>query len=374
MSRYLIAPNAFKHALSARPAAEAVARGIRRADPKAVCNIFPVGDGGDGTGALIVQHLEGRLVHTKAEDPLGRLREAEYGLVDDGRTAVVELASASGLRLLTEAERDPSIASTFGTGMLMRDALDRGVGKVLLCVGGSATVDGGMGILRALGLRFEDAEGCELVRPSQLRLLDRLDVSGMRERMPAVAFEVLCDVRNPLLGPRGAASVFGPQKGADPEMVSLLEKGLRRFSEVLARDFGVDVADADFGGAAGGAAAGMLAVLGARLVSGIDSFLDLTGFDRALEGADVVVTGEGSLDAQTLEGKAPMGVAKRAGRAGRKVVGLAGRITEEVRQSSAPFDMLLEINEGGGTLEQMLRDTAVNLERAGVAIASIGHC
>jgi glycerate kinase len=192
--------------------------------------------------------------------------------------------------------------------------------------------------------------------------------------MPAVAFEVLCDVRNPLLGPRGAASVFGPQKGADPEMVSLLEKGLRRFSEVLARDFGVDVADADFGGAAGGAAAGMLAVLGARLVSGIDSFLDLTGFDRALEGADVVVTGEGSLDAQTLEGKAPMGVAKRAGRAGRKVVGLAGRITEEVRQSSAPFDMLLEINEGGGTLEQMLRDTAVNLERAGVAIASIGHC
>jgi glycerate kinase len=305
---------------------------------------------------------------------LGRLREAEYGLVDDGRTAVVELASASGLRLLTEAERDPSIASTFGTGILMRDALDRGVGKVLLCVGGSATVDGGMGILRALGLRFEDAEGCELVRPSQLRLLDRLDVSGMRERMPAVAFEVLCDVRNPLLGPRGAASVFGPQKGADPEMVSLLEKGLRRFSEVLARDFGVDVADADFGGAAGGAAAGMLAVLGARLVSGIDSFLDLTGFDRALEGADVVVTGEGSLDAQTLEGKAPMGVAKRAGRAGRKVVGLAGRITEEVRQSSAPFDMLLEINEGGGTLEQMLRDTAVNLERAGVAIASIGHC
>jgi glycerate kinase len=371
MSTYLIAPNAFKHALPARPAAEAVARGIRKADPTAVCRVFPVGDGGDGTGELIVQHLRGRSVVAKAEDPLGRVRDATYGLIEEGRTAVVELASASGLRLLADAERNPLVASTFGTGMLIRDALDRGVEKVLVCVGGSATVDGGMGILRALGLRFEDAEGRALSLPSDLHLLERLDAAGMHKRISEVAFDILCDVRNPLLGPKGAAPVFGPQKGAGPEKVSLLEKGLRRFADFLGKEFGADVADAVFGGAAGGAAAGMHAVLGARLVNGIDRFLDITDFDRALEWADVIVTGEGSLDAQTLEGKAPMGVAERARQAGRKVVCLAGSISLDLRDSSAAFDLIMDINGRGGTLEEMMRDTEANLERAGQAIASI---
>lgn len=371
MSRYLIAPNAFKHALSARRAAEAVARGIGRADPNAVLKLFPVGDGGDGTGELIVEHLSGRFVVTEAEDPLGRPIVAGYGLVDDERTAVLELASASGLHLLRDVERDPLTATTYGTGTLIRHALDSGVENVFVCVGGSATVDGGMGLLRALGFRFEDVRGSELFLPSELPLLDRVDSTGTHKRIMEVGFTVLCDVRNPLLGANGAAAVFGPQKGASPHSVDRLEQGLRTFAEVIRGTTGFDVSDITHGGAAGGAAAGIHAFLGAVLASGIESFLDLTGFDESLQHADVVVTGEGSLDAQTLEGKAPMGVAVRAKRMGRRVVCVAGVISEDLKASHAPFDAVIDINGRKDSLEHMLRDTEVNLERVGEALTFI---
>lgn len=371
MPTWLIAPNAFKHALKARTAAEAVARGIRRADPSAVCGIFPIGDGGDGTGGLLIEHLDGISVEARAEDPIGRIRIASYGLLEGGRVAVVELASASGLHLVQDAERDPLNATTHGTGTLIRHALDSGVENVLVCVGGSATVDGGMGILRALGFRFEDASGHELFLPSELGLLERVDATYTHKRIREVGFTVLCDVRNPLIGPSGAAAVFGPQKGADTLQVELLEKGLVRLSEVAGLEVGFDVSDISYGGAAGGAAAGMHAFLGAGLVSGIECFLDLTDFDAALKDADIVVTGEGSLDLQTLEGKAPMGVADRAKRYGRKVVCLAGSIDDRLRESVTPFDLLIDINGRRGTLERMLRDTEANLERAGEAMASI---
>ena len=371
MPSWLIAPNAFKHALAARPAAEAVARGIRRADPDAVCGIFPIGDGGDGTGGLLIEHLDGTSVEARAEDPIGRLRKASYGLIEGGRVAVVELASASGLHLLQDGERDPLRATTYGTGTLIRHALDSGVENVFVCVGGPATVAGGLGILRALGVRFEDVRGRELFLPSELGLLERVDATCIHKRTREVGFTVLCDVRNPLIGPNGAAAVFGPQKGADTLQLELLEKGLARLSEVARRGMRVDVYDLMYGGAAGGAAAGMHAFLGAGLVNGIECFLDLTDFDAALQGADIVVTGEGSLDLQTLEGKAPMGVAERAKRYGRRVVCLAGSIDDRLRESMTPFDLLIDINERRGALEQMLRDTETNLERAGEAMASV---
>ena len=371
MSHYLMAPNAFKHALSAMQAAEAVARGILKADPSAAYRLFPVGDGGDGTGELILQHRGGSLCETQAHDPIGRIRTASYGLMDGGGTAVIELASASGLNLLKDAERDPMVATTFGTGTLIRDALDKGVEQVIVCVGGSATVDGGIGLLRSLGIRFLDADGREILRPSELHLIDSADSTYMHKRILEACFTVLCDVRNPLLGPNGSAAVFGPQKGASPQAVDRLEQGLHRFAEVVSRATGVDVADMIHGGAAGGAAAGMHAFLGARLVSGIESFLDLTGFEEALQHADVVVTGEGSLDAQTLEGKGPFGVAQRAKRAGRKVVCLAGGIDPSFVDETHHFDEIIDINERRRPLEEMIRATELNLERAGERIASL---
>lgn len=371
MRKYLIAPNAFKHALSATLAAESVARGILKADPEASCMLFPVGDGGDGTGDLILQHRGGSLCETQSLDPLGRLRTASYGLIDGGRTAVIELASASGLRLLKDEERDPMAATTFGTGTLIRDALDKEVGKVLICVGGSATVDGGLGILRALGIRFYDDKGKEVTTPSGLQLLARVDTTAMHKRCSEAEFVVLCDVRNPLTGPNGAAAVFGPQKGADQGMLELLGKGLEKLSDLVKEGKGFDMGQTPFGGAAGGAAAGLQAFLGAELVSGIECFLDLTGFDEALQEADVVVTGEGSLDAQTFEGKAPFGVAARAKQKGRRVVCLAGRITQDVQAVSGPFDVIMDINDGEGSLEEALRNTAFNLERVGSTIASL---
>ena len=371
MKSYLIAPNAFKHALSADMAAVAVARGILAEDPAAVCRLFPVGDGGDGTGELIRRHLGGESVSMPAADPLGRPRVVSYALVDAGKTAVIEMASATGLRLLEDGERNPMAATSFGTGTLICDALDRGVRKVLLCVGGSATVDGGMGILRALGARFKDASGRELATPSELHLLDRVELTSMNKRKNRAEFNVLCDVRNPLLGPNGAAAVFGPQKGAAPRMVEQLEAGLRRLREVVRDLAQIDLAAIPYGGAAGGVAAGLHAFLGAALVSGTESFLDLTGFDRALEGIDTVITGEGGLDAQTLEGKAPFGVATRAKRLGRRVIFLTGRVSPDIKAVSVPFDTVIDINEGKGPDSDPLKDTEPNLERAGRRIASL---
>jgi glycerate kinase len=371
MKSYLIAPNAFKHALSADKAAEAVARGILAEDPSAVCRLFPVGDGGDGTAELIRRHLGGESVSIPAADPLGRPRVVSYVLVEAGKTAVIEMASASGLRLLEHGERNPMAATSFGTGTLIRDALERGVGKVLVCVGGSATVDGGMGIMRALGARFEDASGQEVILPSELHLLDRVELTSMNNRKYGAEFHVLCDVRNPLLGPNGAAAVFGPQKGATHRMVEQLEAGLRRLCEVVRDLTQIDLAAIPYGGSAGGAAAGLHAFLGARLLSGTESYLDLTGFDRSLEGMDVVITGEGGLDAQTLEGKAPLGVATRAKRLGRRVIFLTGRVSPDIKAVSVPFDTVIDINEGQGPESDRLKETEQNLERAGRRIASL---
>jgi glycerate 2-kinase len=368
----LIAPNAFKNSLDAGAAAEAVRQGLKRSRLKCTCECFPIGDGGDGTAALVIQKCRGKIVPAEVHDPLGRVIRAGFGLIDNGKTAVVEMADASGLRRLHREEYDPLQANTFGTGELIQRALDRGVDKIIIGVGGSATVDGGTGILQALGVRFLDANGNILSNlPAGLARLESVDLSGLDQRIRHCPLIILCDVNNSLLGEEGAAKVFGPQKGATETVVKKLEAALTRFRDVVFRQTGKDLATKKCGGAAGGVAAGLWGLLNARPVNGIDYFLDATGFDRALAEADVVITGEGCMDEQTLYGKGPYGVAVRAKRKKIPVIGLVGQISP---QAEAPlhryFVQLLVINPPSVGPDKALKQTAQNLQRMAAVLGN----
>ena len=363
--RILIAPNAFKNSLNATEVAEAIGAGLQQSRLACDCRYFPVGDGGDGTAELLIRHFRGRKVTVEVQDPLGKPRVAELGLIHEGRTAVIEIADASGLRLLRPDELDPLHASSFGTGQMIRSALDHGVRAILLGVGGSATVDGGTGLLRALGMRFLSATGAPLMNlPEELANVHAIDMSGLDPRLKSCAVTILCDVDNPLLSVRGAARIFGPQKGAAPAAIEMLEAGLQRWGEVLHRQTGRDVSTVAGGGAAGGIAAGLLGILDARLVSGIDYFLDCTDFDAALSAVDLVVTGEGSIDEQTPQGKAPYGVAIRAKAHNIPVVAFAGQVPMEPSTSlRSAFDVLLAIGSSPLPVAEAIQYTAHNLRR-----------
>jgi glycerate kinase len=373
----LIAPNAFKHSLSAVDAAAAIAAGLGASILSGTWAACPVGDGGDGTAEVLLRARGGERRQALARDPLGRHIPCEFVLLDEGRTAVIELAEASGLRRLQPHELDPLRASTAGTGDLLKCALDCGVREIILCVGGSATVDGGSGLLQSLGVGFLDSAGRPLdCLPGQLPALDAIDLTRLDPRLDPRRGErvltVLCDVTNPLLGARGAAAIFGPQKGATGEAVGALETALTRFSEVVLRHTGEDIARLPRGGAAGGVAAGLYGLLGARLVGGIEYVLQLIDFDAALEGADLVITGEGAIDDQTIDGKAPWGVALRARARGAFVVGMAGRVplvtSPELREG---FDALLAIGDGVTTLDVALGRTADNLRRTALELGNL---
>ena len=298
----LIAPNAFKHSLNATEAAISIQKGLEKSTLDCVCERFPVGDGGDGTGELIIDKLNGLVIEADVNDPLDRNIKAYFGLVNNGETAIIEMASASGLHLVKPNELDPLRATSFGTGELIKSALDKGVKQIILAIGGSATVDGGTGILRALGIRFIGEANEELITPESLTRLVRIDVSDLDQRILTCSVILLCDVENTLLGPQGAAAVFGPQKGASPDAVRQLDTSLATFAAVSMIHTGTNMAVVKHGGAAGGVAAGLHAFLRARLVNGIDFFLDFTDFEKSLANADLVITGEGSIDEQTLHG------------------------------------------------------------------------
>ncbi|HEY4196217.1 MAG TPA: glycerate kinase [Mucilaginibacter sp.] len=369
----LIAPNAFKNSLTAYDAAQAIQKGLKLSTLQCTTTCFPIADGGDGTASLIIQQLQGTTVRVKVHDPLGRLIHTSFGLIDNGRTAVIEMADASGLRLLKQEELDPLSATSYGTGEMIRMALNMGVGRVIIAMGGSATVDGGTGILKALGARFLNAAGHELTNmPASLADLDQVDTSGMDKRLSACEVIVLCDVDNMLLGPRGAAAVFGPQKGADAAAVSKLDAGLSRFNDVTLQKTGNNMAAVKYGGTAGGASAGAYAYLNAKLVNGIDHFMELTGFNEALNKSTLVITGEGSIDEQTLQGKGPFGVANSAKSKGIPVIGLAGKIPlESNEQLSQYFDVLLAIGNEPADISTALSRTEQNLIRISKDIADM---
>lgn len=366
----LIAPNAFKNSLDANKAANAIKKGLQQG--KLVCDIktFPVGDGGDGTAHLLIQHLNGKKINTSAHDPLGRKINTAFGLIDNYpanglSTAVIGLADASGLRLLHKKEYDPLNTTTYGTGELIKHAMDKKVKKIILCVGGSATVDGGSGLLQTLGVKFLDSKNKELNQlPGALTRLTEINTTNIDKRLFDIEFIVLCDVENKLLGANGAASVFGPQKGASKKQVRQLESCLTRFRDIALKKTGKDMALIKHGGAAGGVSAGLHTFLNAKLVNGIEYFLDATNFDKALQQTDLVITGEGSIDAQTLQGKGPYGVAKRAKERSIPVIGLGGHVPlRPNKRLDKFFDLLLSINNQETDLHTAIQNTYENLIR-----------
>ncbi len=329
--RIVVAPNAFKGSLSALAAAKAIGDGIRLADPDADLTLVPIADGGDGTVDALVAGADGQHRVLRVRGPLTDPVDADYGVIDGGKTAVIEMAKAAGLALLPQDKRDPRVTTTYGVGELLQHAYDGGARHFIVGIGGSATNDGGAGMAQALGYHLLDAQGHELP-PGGLALqhLARIHVGGVHANWTDAQVDVACDVTNPLTGPSGASAVYGPQKGATPEMVAELDAALKHFAEIIRRDLGVDVEPLPGAGAAGGLGAGLVAFTGARLRPGAEMVMEALNLDDRIKGADLVITGEGRLDSQTARfGKGPAAVARHARKAGIPVVGLAGGIADE---------------------------------------------
>src|SRR5947209_14789432 len=322
--RVIVAPQSFKGSADAVAVASAIARGVRRVWPDALVEEMPLADGGEGTVRALVRATKGSLRVTRVHDPLGREIDAEWGVLGDGVTAVVEMAAASGLPLLAVSERDPRIASTRGTGDLILAAAASGANRIVIGIGGSATNDGGAGMARALGYRFLDREGREL--PEGGAALARLHhLEGQTDpRLIRPSIEVACDVRNPLLGPEGASAIYGPQKGATPQMVKELDAALATYADVIEDFVGRNVRDVPGAGAAGGLGAGLLAFLDARLRSGAERVLDAPKVGPRIAGADLVITGEGRVDAQSAYGKLTQAVTRAARDAGVRAAMIVG--------------------------------------------------
>jgi glycerate kinase len=326
-----IAPDSFKGAFSAADAATYIERGLRRALPRLSIRKIPMADGGEGTVRAIVDATGGSILTRTVKNPLARPVKATFGMTGDGTTAVIEMAAASGLALLKPRDRNPLRTTTYGTGQLIAAALTRKARKILVGIGGSATNDGGMGMARALGVKFLDRRGREIPEGGgALHMLDRIDLSKRHPRVAATGIEVACDVDNPLVGPRGAACVYSPQKGATPQMVRKLDDGLRHLAGIIKRDLGVSVLRIPGSGAAGGLGAGLMAFLGARLRPGVDIVIDTVGLKRQLRGCDLVITGEGRMDGQTIFGKTPAGVARAAKQLGLPVIAICGSLGKDV--------------------------------------------
>ena len=371
--RILIAPNAFKNSLDASEVAEAIREGIENSmlDCTAVC--FPIGDGGDGTAKLIIEKFKGESVEAEFSDPLGKKVKASFGLIDHGETAIIEMADTSGIRLLSKKELNPMRASSSGTGEMITAALNYGVKKIIIGLGGSATVDGGAGLLGALGVRFLNSNGKELKPiPEDLYALADIDLSGIDPRVFNCKILVLCDVGNYLLGPDGAAAVFGPQKGATTSDITRLDKVLQKINEIATAAGLGDMSAIKHGGAAGGTAAAMQVFLKAELVEGATKFLEMTGFEDSLRSCDLLITGEGSLDEQTLQGKAPFAAAAAARALGIPVVGIAGKVPLlDNTELNEYFQVLIALGNEPIDLETAIKDTRSNLIRTGRMLGNL---
>jgi len=372
--KVLVAPASFKGSLSALEAGEAIRRGFARALPLAVVRVVPLADGGEGTVEALCRAVGGQMRTATVTGPLGSETVQARWAILSGGLAVIEMAQASGLPLVKPERRDPMATTTAGTGELIREALAAGCRSVLVGLGGSATVDGGLGAMRALGAGFLDEQG-RPVPPGGRGLLHlhRIDPTGLDPRLSGVSFTVLADVDNPLTGPDGAARVFGPQKGADPDAVVALDRGLANLARVAARDLGSpNLAILPGGGAAGGLGLALVAFLGARIVSGIDYVMEATGLAEQMAWADLVVTGEGQLDGQSRRGKACSGVARLAGAVGRPVVAIVGAVVGENEAVQVlGLDAVLPVPTGPVSLVQAMAGATGYLEAAGARLARL---
>lgn len=373
MYRILIAPNSFKGSLTADEVANAIERGLNQSKLKFQSNKFPIGDGGDHTAFLLTNHLKGDFNHYLVFGAYEDLVDACFGLTNNGKTAIIEVAETSGFKTIQGETRRVLRADTKGLGQLIDHVLSLGVCEIILCLGGSATIDGGIGMLTALGVRFLDAAHHIVdVYPENFSQVSSIDASALKQKTNHCKFTVLCDVDNPLLGERGAAKVFGPQKGATEKEVILLEQFLSGFNELTIKTLGKSLDKVKFGGAAGGLSATLSVYLNADLLEGAEYFCKITGFKEALSNVDLLITGEGSIDYQSLNGKAPYVVAKYALGENIPVIGLAGNVPREVTADlQQHFTMLLSIGSKPESLLEAIDNTYENLVRTSKQIGNI---
>lgn len=370
---FVLAPDSFKESMTAKEVCIAMEKGLRKIYPAASYIHVPMADGGEGTVQSLVDASNGVIHRKEVSGPLGQPVMAQYGILGDGTTAAIEMASASGIHLVTPDSRDPLRTTTYGTGELIRACLDLGIRKIIIGIGGSATNDGGTGMAEALGAKFLDARGQPLARGGGgLNKLAHIDVSGLDPRLQEVELIVACDVTNPLCGEHGASRVFGPQKGATPEMVQLLDANLSHYAEVVKQQLGKDIRDVPGAGAAGGLGAGLLIFTHAILRKGIEIVIEYTGLQGKLDDADVVFTGEGGIDFQTKFGKTPYGVAQAAKEAGKPVIAIAGYVGEGIDTLyTEGIDAVFGIVPGAADLGKLLREGPENVERTMENIARV---
>ncbi len=371
--RVIIAPDSYKGSLSATAVAEAMAQGVAQVFPAAKIIKVPIADGGEGTVEALLTAVGGQVIEEEVQDPIGRPVRAMWGLLADGHTAVIEMAAASGLTLLSPTERAPLTASTYGTGELIRAAMDKGVTKIILGIGGSATNDGGTGMASALGVRFLDKDNRELPPGgAALAQLARIDLQGLDPRVTKLERAVACDVDNPLCGPRGAAAVYGPQKGATPSMVEILDEALGNYARIAEQATGRNIAELPGAGAAGGLGAGLLYFTSAILQPGVELVLATADFDKLVADADFVLTGEGRTDFQTAFGKAPVGVAKAAKKYDVPVFCLSGGMGDGADDVFAHgIDGLISIVDRPLSLEECMGQAPIMVERAAARLCRI---
>ncbi|WP_213950583.1 glycerate kinase [Tepidanaerobacter syntrophicus] len=330
--KVIIAPDSFKGSLSSIQAAEAIERGIKKAALAYSENVevakVPMADGGEGTVEAIISAVGGKIIPTKALDPLGRPIDSFFGVLPDN-TAVIEMAAASGLNFLKEEERNPLKTTSYGTGQLIKAALDMGCENIIIGIGGSATNDGGVGMAQAIGVEFLDKEGKQIgFGGGELSKIYKIDISNLDGRVKNAKFTIASDVKNPLCGPEGASAIYGPQKGATPEMIEILDKNLDHLAKIIKRDLGKDIKDLPGAGAAGGLGAALMAFLGAEFRLGIDLIIELVKLEDKMAESDIVVTGEGMTDYQTLYGKVPLGIARVAKKHNKPVICISGSLGE----------------------------------------------
>lgn len=354
--KVMIAPDSFKGSLTALEVANHIEKGILMVFPEAEVLKVPMADGGEGTVQSLIDATDGEIILKDVIGPLGDKVTASFGILGNGKTAVIEMATASGLPLVPEDKADPSITTTYGTGELIKHALDQGIEELIIGIGGSATNDAGVGMAQALGVSFRDEDGQEVgFGGGELDKIREIDLSNLDKRIKKLSINVACDVTNPLYGSEGAAYIYGPQKGADQKMVELLDKNLRYFAEVVKKSLNIDLQSIPGAGAAGGLGAGLFAFLKAELKSGVDIVLEANKFEEKLIGVDLVITGEGKIDGQTVQGKTPVGVAKKAKEKNISVIAIAGMVAESAREVyQAGIDTCFSITQQPLTLGEAM--------------------
>lgn len=363
--KILIAPDKFKGSLSAFEVADSIEKGILKVFPKAVIVKVPMADGGEGTVESLVDATGGKIIKTNVKDPLFRDIESFYGILGDGKTAVIEMAAASGLYLLKDYERNPMITTTYGTGQLIKDALDRGCRRFIIAIGGSATNDGGAGMATVLGVKFYDKDGIEIgLGGGELSKIYSIDTSNIDDRLKECEFIVACDVANPLIGENGASRVYGPQKGATKEMVEVLDKNLEHYGKLLEKYFNKKIIDVPGSGAAGGLGAGLMAFLNAQLKNGIEIIIETLKLEEKIKEADIVISGEGKIDFQTAFGKTISGIAKLCKKHNKPLIVIAGTVEDIEKLYEIGVSSVFSTMEKPMFLEDAIKNAPTLLEKS----------